>query len=952
MSLLELTRNSFQSGISARKWLSLCKLLISKDSIAYSSENVEKTLSNAVLSLFRSYPGDPDLQEYLRFPLQEGTISVAVFVSTMLQAVRSPELHTPTTLQMLCSVALDAHKASGLPALGSIILHSESPISILNIVQDALAFLRIAHSIPISHLHNSSSELVILILSCVTDLSQVPSAQAMVNYADVNDLMHSFRLSPDVRQALDDFALSLSYVIGDEAKAAREAQTIHSIQFALNKGDILGPSSESDVVTLSLILHHLVVSRSGICCGSGNGPDAVALLVGVFRWSSWSPAVFYTQLLFTSFLCLSQNPSRSVLWRAFIVGRLPLLLKSFESVVTADGNVDLDWRASIQAAVLSLFRRTDILDTCDIILARNRTSTTEDTASLAREFLRHLLGLDLIDMGFTAQVDASISNHGPTRLQSECHDANIDLLSYLDLKLTSDLSLDDYRIWIDRIVKDTNAHNAFATLLLKRFVSLTNTLEVESLSTVCKVLCLNDMVLDIVALHIKVSDMVYYALIFLERYDCETIGKYIFDTAYSHLGDIVLFVQYVLARFQFNARTFIMDGRSVSSAFLRSAEIIYSAENLSVEETACFNAWFKALFDSSSEGIEDTILRATQPKMLLRISATLFSQAIMAMLAQKIDGDVLSNGVSYFTGPLLNWTLVGVIKALVKEIQQKGTIAVTHLEVLQTLILSPSCPRPVLALCSPQVAFLLTWVGKAIPSTPSFDAAAIRRVIAENANIKDLSTCNYLVMFFIMLNDSTSDASSYDSFSMHVWQEYPKHAIQDAFLMSKSQKAPKLDIEKCLTMTSPSKFLHLLWTEMMTSASLGELEVCKRIATFVLTTPRTSGIPPLLPIFIHVVLPSLIVAIDRQQTSEQTVNIELMATVISSVLTSMLHLEWAIRSVSGHHRPVLGESSSSVARRLAHYLQRRTHSTVNGMIIQRLASSQSFVANFPMFLGN
>jgi uncharacterized membrane protein len=47
----------------------------------------------------------------------------------------------------------------------------------------------------------------------------------------------------------------------------------------------------------------------------------------------------------------------------------------------------------------------------------------------------------------------------------------------------------------------------------------------------------------------------------------------------------------------------------------------------------------------------------------------LFCQAIKAVSTQKIDSETLLNGVSYFTGPLLNWTLVGVIKALVREAQ-------------------------------------------------------------------------------------------------------------------------------------------------------------------------------------------------------------------------------------------------------------------------------------------
>lgn len=47
-------------------------------------------------------------------------------------------------------------------------------------------------------------------------------------------------------------------------------------------------------------------------------------------------------------------------------------------------------------------------------------------------------------------------------------------------------------------------------------------------------------------------------------------------------------------------------------------------------------------------------------------------QAIQLFAQQKIDVDTLKNGVSYFLGPLLNWTLVGVIKSLIREVQARG----------------------------------------------------------------------------------------------------------------------------------------------------------------------------------------------------------------------------------------------------------------------------------------
>jgi len=49
------------------------------------------------------------------------------------------------------------------------------------------------------------------------------------------------------------------------------------------------------------------------------------------------------------------------------------------------------------------------------------------------------------------------------------------------------------------------------------------------------------------------------------------------------------------------------------------------------------------------------------------LAATLFSHAIRAYSENKITSDVLTNGVTYFTSSLLNWTLVGVVQMLIKE---------------------------------------------------------------------------------------------------------------------------------------------------------------------------------------------------------------------------------------------------------------------------------------------
>jgi mediator of RNA polymerase II transcription subunit 5 len=212
---------------------------------------------------------DPILQDYLRHALNDGVVSTSDFVTAFLHAARSSQLQDASTLDMLCRVALDAHYSSGMPPLGSL-LHPVSPQTVvLATVHDALFFLRQAYSLSSSSFHRlttSASEFVALLLSCVTDVSQISTAQAMIYFGDANDLLHSVRLSPNVRQALETFALSLSLLIGDDAKAAREAQMIHSMQLALGRSDVLGSNLEADSITCGLLLQGLVSSDFYYAC--------------------------------------------------------------------------------------------------------------------------------------------------------------------------------------------------------------------------------------------------------------------------------------------------------------------------------------------------------------------------------------------------------------------------------------------------------------------------------------------------------------------------------------------------------------------------------------------------------------------------------------------------------------------------------------------------------------
>ncbi|KAL0072044.1 hypothetical protein AAF712_000967 [Marasmius tenuissimus] len=930
MSIAELTRNSFQSGLSAATWAELCKLFNSKDVTIQNSESIESEISNSVLLLFRSYPGDPDLCSYLKYVVQNGMVSVSVFVATFLQAARSPELNHAATLDMLCRIALDTHYSSSLPPVGSLVAYGESPIVISGIIQDAFALLRTAHSLPISHFHQlttSSAELVVALLSRLTDPSQIPASQAMVHFADVNDLLQNFRLTQDVRHALESFALLLSLAIGDDARVARESQMIRTEPMIRDKGDMVGSNSNTDIVTLSLLLRHLVTFR-GTDHGAGSGDYPAALLVGIFRWTSWTPVAFYTQLYLSAFSCMSQctSPKTALVWKAFILGRLPIILASFQKSVSAENTADTDWKTAHQGAFTTLMRRNDLLAAVYNILSK--VEKPEEHRQLTRSLIQQWLAHGLVDQRIAVSLDSRIPNLHASTLQTEAEEAGHTPESYLEWKLSRD-SPEDVVVWMDKIWSNCASHSVFCD-----FVSeYTRRYEVEGLSQICRVLHLRDYAVDILALHTKLSESLSHILLFLEDYNCETVGDP--QSAISLLGTVVLFMQSTLTRFKIQRDSFVTKDRRLTYEYLISTPKPSTQNKLPPEDMGTFNAWLKTLFDSSSEGIEDAILRSTHPKTLLRLSPTILLHAIVLNSERKIDDETLNNGVMYFADPVLNWTLVSVVKALLQEIQHRNFDAKVHFEVLQTILASQSCPKTVISLCGPLALSLFAKIKQKGNQQPgNFDTEATQQVINEVLGTNQ-----------IVFIDGLVTTNRYAA-----WRNQPKQAIQDALASARAGKAPFIDVARCLQVVGPTRLLELLWSQLVVAAGVGgSMEGCKRLAVFMLTLP-IPGSPPLFPIFINTVLPSLISHIDQLPASEQAVQAELLNSIIISLFTAAISTEVAARSVVGQQGPVLGQHSPVMARRLAIELRTRKHSQTSKSLSQRLSSSSSCVANFPIFM--
>ncbi|KDN44052.1 hypothetical protein RSAG8_05784, partial [Rhizoctonia solani AG-8 WAC10335] len=297
---------------------------------------------------------------------------------------------------------------------------------------------------------------------------------------------------------------------------------------------------------------------------------------------------------------------------------------------------------------------------------------------------------------------------------------------------------------IDRAVVDPETHACLCTVLHKGYTSLTASTQhlspapLESLAHLSRLLYTHSAVLDIVGLRVPPAEFVAAGLAFLE--DLEGAGVGDPQSALGQYGDVLLLLQLLVTRYELKSGTLKHGDRVLDTSCLTSSWAVYHLSDLTEPERTLINDWVKAAFDSNSFGIDDNTLRSTNPRVLLKLSATLFTEAIRKCAAEPEGAgmEILRNGVSYFEGALLNWTLRGVIWALANEAERHGHAAQTHLDILQLLVLANGCPAPVIEMTRHRVLRLL-----ASPYIPkaNVDVNAMLRVLhPSNAGSGSTST--------------------------------------------------------------------------------------------------------------------------------------------------------------------------------------------------------------------
>ncbi|KAG8763507.1 mediator complex subunit [Ceratobasidium sp. 423] len=716
----DITKAAFLSGYPAENWLAVVQQLKPHGPSAVPASEI----CTSIFSLLEAYPLSPVLLQYLCVALDSETVlPIGIYITALIarsQAIlTSPGDQATQLLSALCAVAaprVQKPSANLTPTLPT----AQGCVSLVQHV---------------SHMHDAvltTSALDILLAILRTVVASPPNpnlspALALNLVPGVNDLLDAGEIvSPQLTNWL--FQLS-ALTTADGPGPSRVQQQVTDelpqrpelLEFSRN-----GPLFDVLAYQVTTVLAY---------------PDSHLSALQTVYNATHSPDGFFSQLYASLISVLANEPDGNtrLIVRAALFGSLPALLCQLEPA-------QAKLKEGVQSAITGLFTHAGaLLDKCDATapITRAREDSMEEDVpedgskgkNIRTMLVQSLQSVSLLESNFPFP-GVAIENwpgRGVGRVFTEAGENGQELEVYLKSRLLSlEVPLSDKLELIDRAVVDPETHACLCTVLHKGYTSLAHSTQhlspatLESLAHLSRLLYSHSTVLDIVGLRVPPTEFVAAGLAFLE--DLEGAGVGDPQSALGQYGDVLLLLQLLVTRYELGSGILKHGDRVLDASYLTSSWAVYNLSDLTEPERTLINDWVKAAFDSNSFGIDDNILRSTSPRVLLKLCATLFTEAIRKCAAEPEGAgmEILRNGVSYFEGPLLNWTLRGVIWALANEAERHGHAAQTHLDILQLLVLANGCPPPVTEMTRHRVLRLL-----ASPYIPkaNIDVNAMLRVL-------------------------------------------------------------------------------------------------------------------------------------------------------------------------------------------------------------------------------
>ncbi|BGP00452.1 hypothetical protein JCM10021v2_004137 [Rhodotorula toruloides] len=393
-----------------------------------------------------------------------------------------------------------------------------------------------------------------------------------------------------------------------------------------------------------------------------------------------------------------------VVLESLLFGKVPHVLKS---LTTANG---LDKLPEALAAALRLMQGR---------LAKATSDGRKDMDSVFSQFVAACCQSDLLlpDIGASLARDVDVSELQPVMIEDYQH------------RLAAG-SIDDLKQVLDEAVHSYAPQQTIASAVASLFAAKAQSADLAGLADLCDALAESKDAMSVIFLHVEPRELLRPVRQVLDSFDTTQENSDDVNPI-ERYGSLVLFVQLVVSRFKLldNLAYHLDSSSSFVATWLPSASAVYAVSTMTDDERNAVSGWIGALF---GEGISDDLMHATNPRTLLRVAPTILKQSLKARQAGIVDMDSLRDALSYFLQELLRFTLPGVLKWLIAEIEQTPPSSQQNsmLDLLQVLVFSDALPPAVLELVALDLARLLLSPAFASNVPSSVDIARLRKTIA------------------------------------------------------------------------------------------------------------------------------------------------------------------------------------------------------------------------------
>ncbi|KAK9356824.1 mediator complex, subunit Med5 [Lipomyces doorenjongii] len=380
-----------------------------------------------------------------------------------------------------------------------------------------------------------------------------------------------------------------------------------------------------------------------------------------------------------SFCAMKQDQTRIILWKCFIVNRLPLIFQKHLPGVQGS------------SFEYSLRRPLFTIDETALVIVNARAANEIDVMFSApttpydvrHEFLKSMAQLGLID--FAASDRILGRNSGD--LQNE---ANMEKPLDVDEMITSLLEMDSYEFEtvIREFVTDLETmgclrQGATVNVIVELITLWSAQKETYKLRLLAQEISLSTVAMNIMLLYRDPYEILQPLITCVDTWNYEDESN--FQDNYTDFGLILLLICSFYYHFQLDLGDIdSLNGNSFCMRYLMSSGVAHPIESLGQERSDLLGGWIMGLFDTN--GISDDMMKSCSPMDYTLLVPSIVQQSVAACNRNFMDVDTLKGGLEYFLQPFLLSSVVGALHWLAHELWTLREFDIP-LQILQALII-------------------------------------------------------------------------------------------------------------------------------------------------------------------------------------------------------------------------------------------------------------------------